>query len=252
MRNPVSHTEQVVTPGISMLSDRHRAPTGSEIILSLIAFLFLVLNDVHMLFAIVFLLFLGYVTLRVPTLKEGERIEACKHAMQLKNYKIDSDGRVRIGLTHLLITQFPLINWLLGYVHYGILYSTNRGVIFHKFGYLMSKGPSIYVDRINVKEVHLPDFVGGMNVQDEIVRLSRGRINPDVAETILDFSEFVPNSSMALMPLTTFPRVVFLFAKMTGMGLAAVVDNQDNYLFWLHKPVWVLEHILGSANNTVR
>jgi hypothetical protein len=103
-----------------------------------------------------------------------------------------------------------------------------------------------------VKEVHLPDFVGGMNVQDEIVRLSRGRINPDVAETILDFSEFVPNSSMALMPLTTFPRVVFLFAKMTGMGLAAVVDNQDNYLFWLHKPVWVLEHILGSANNTVR
>jgi hypothetical protein len=67
MRNPVSHTEQVVTPGISMLSDRHRAPTGSEIILSLIAFLFLVLNDVHMLFAIVFLLFLGYVTLRVPT-----------------------------------------------------------------------------------------------------------------------------------------------------------------------------------------
>jgi hypothetical protein len=54
MHNPVSHTEQVVTPSISMLSDRHRAPTGSEIILSLMAFLFLVLNDVHILFAIVF------------------------------------------------------------------------------------------------------------------------------------------------------------------------------------------------------
>jgi hypothetical protein len=35
MRDPVSHMEQMVTPGISMLTDRYRAPTWYEIILSL-------------------------------------------------------------------------------------------------------------------------------------------------------------------------------------------------------------------------
>jgi len=237
-----------------MFSGCYRRPKWYEVVFVIVLALFSSIEEGLPLFVfmLVILGLAGLRILRLPNLLDGEQIIDYKSASLFLKHKTDSQGRVRLSLFQFALAQFPLFNLLFGAISYGSFYVTTQRLIFDKYpGYILlfNRGKSFTVDVKEIREIHEPKFAGGLNIKNEIVRFSRGRVDPESAETIVDFVGLIPYSSLILSPFTLYPRFVVTIAKLNGMGFAGIVDDKGLYLLWLKKPESILENLTAPHIN---